>query len=514
MNTERILTRRRLVVGVAASAVGAVLAACGGESASVVPATAPARAPATAPIIGAVATGATITTGVAANMASAPVATAMVATGAATTGATVASGMALGASTAGSTIIVPAGLRTDLKGKTIKALLAADGPTRPWELAAAKKFEDATGIVVQVIAAPQSANERLAQILQQVGARSGDIDVYQIDGTWPGIFAEHAVDLMPIAKEVLPQHFERIVRNATLQGKLIEMPWFTDAGVLYYRTDLLKKYGYDQAPATWAELTTTAKKIQDGERAAGNPDLWGFVWQGAAYEGLTCDALEWQVSNGGGTIVEPDGKVTINNPQAIAAFERAKGWIGTITPPGVTTYKEEEARLVWQGGNAAFMRNWPYAYATGQAVDSKIKDKFDVTLLPKGDGATAVNAGTLGGWGLMVSKYGKNQDAATEFVRFLTSKEVQKSRAIERSNLPTISAVYDDADVLKANPFYARLKPVFLGGAVARPSTVTGELYNDVSVAYFTTVNQILTAQKDAKTAIPDLERQIQKIVK
>jgi trehalose/maltose transport system substrate-binding protein len=335
-----------------------------------------------------------------------------------------------------------------------------------------------------------------------------------IDVIWPGIMAPHAVDLNKTLREHAAQHFEAIVKNNTVKEKLVGVPWYTDAGLLYYRTDLLKKYGYEKPPETWAQLQEMAKKVQDGERAAGNPDFWGFVWQGAAYEGLTCDALEWQVSNGGGNIIEPDGNITVNNPQTIAAFERAKGWINTISPPGVTTYKEEDARNVWQGGNAAFMRNWPYAYAAGQGADSKIKDKFDVTSLPKGDGDKARNAATLGGWQMMANSYSTKQEAAVEWVKFLTHKDVEKSRAIERSNLPTIASLYDDPDVLKANPFYARLKPVFQGGAVPRPSTVSADLYNDVSVAYFTNVNQILTGQKDAKTAVAAIETELKRIMR
>ncbi|HEX5690327.1 MAG TPA: extracellular solute-binding protein, partial [Roseiflexaceae bacterium] len=156
---------------------------------------------------------------------------------------------------------------------------------------------------------------------------------------------------------------------------------------------------------------------------------------------------------------------------------------------------------------------WPYAYALGQA-DPNLKDKFDVMPLPKGDGPNARNADTLGGWQLMVNKNSANKEAAIEFVKYMTSPELQKSSAIERSLLPTRPAVYDDADVLKANPYYASLKPVFSGGAVARPSTVTGDLYNDVSTAYFTAVNQILTGSKDSATAVADLEAELQKILR
>jgi trehalose/maltose transport system substrate-binding protein len=408
---------------------------------------------------------------------------------------------------------VPTDLRTDLKGTSIKWIAGAEGPSSAWDDAAAKKFSDATGIQVQVIRGDQSATDRLATYRQQLSAGSADIDVYQIDVIWPGIMAEFATDLNPAFPNAKTDFFPAIVANNTVDGKLVGIPWFTDAGLLYFRKDLLQKYGFSNPPATWKELEDQAKKIQDGERAAGNADFWGFVWQGKAYEGLTCDALEWQVSNGGGSIIEPDGTVSINNPAAAAAFDRAKAWIGTISPTGVTGYQEEEARGVWQAGNAAFMRNWPYAFALGQA-DPKLKDKFDVEPLPKGDGDNARNADTLGGWQLMVNKNSKNQDAAIEFVKYLTSTEVQKSHSIEFANLPTRPNLYDDPDTLKANPYYASLKPVFSGGAVARPSTVSSDLYNDVSTAYFTAVNQILTGQKDTKTALADLETELKKIMK
>lgn len=417
------------------------------------------------------------------------------------------------AAEAGSTITVPEGLPTDLGGTPITVVLGADGPVVPWEEAAVAKFSEVTGVEVTRVSGPESATERLAQYQQLLAAQASDVDAMMIDVIWPGILAAHAADLSQAIGWQSAQYFERIVTNNTVGGKLVGIPWYTDAGILYYRTDLLEKHGMEAPPATWTELEEMAEAIQEAERAE-NPDFQGFVWQGAAYEGLTCDALEWQVSNGGGTIVEEDLTVSVNNPQAIAAFERARGWVGTISPQGVTTYKEEDARGVWQAGNAAFMRNWPYAYSLGQAEDSVIKDKFDVTLVPKGDGEGAQNADTLGGWQMMVSAYSKNQAAAIAFAQFLTSKELQKSFAIEQSRLPTIVDLYDDADVLEVNPFFARLKDVFLGGAVARPSTVTSDLYNEVSTAYFTAVNEILTGTApDAAARVAQLAQQLEGIV-
>ena len=164
--------------------------------------------------------------------------------------------------------------------------------------------------------------------------------------------------------------------------------------------------------------------VMDKEREAGNKDMWGFVFQGNAYEGLTCDALEWVKSNGGGQIIEPDGTISINNPKAAEAVEMAKTWVGAISPPGVLAYQEEESRGVWQTGNSVFMRNWPYAYSLGNGEDSAVKGKFDVTTLPMGTAEGARSAATLGGWNLAVSKYSKNPEVAIELAKFIASPEV------------------------------------------------------------------------------------------
>jgi trehalose/maltose transport system substrate-binding protein len=190
--------------------------------------------------------------------------------------------------------------------------------------------------------------------------------------------------------------------NNTVDDRLVALPLRIGFGMLYYRTDLLEKYGFDAPPTTWDELEMMAQTIQDGERADGNAEFWGFVWQGNAYEGLTCNALEWQVSNGGGSVVNPDGAISVNNSATIDAFERAAGWVDTISPPGVLSYQEEDARGVWHAGNAAFMRNWPYAYSTSLESEA-IGDNFDVAPLPAGEADSG--AATLGGWHIGVSRY-------------------------------------------------------------------------------------------------------------
>ena len=210
-------------------------------------------------------------------------------------------------------------------------------------------------------------------------------------------------------------------------------------------------------------------------------------------------------------MIEPDKKVTINNPNAIKAFETAQSWIGTISPVGVSAYGEEEARNIWQAGNAAFMRNWPYAYALGVDPKSAVSGKFDVTVLPKG-GDNGQNAACLGGWQLMVSAYSNVPDASAELVRYLSSAELQKKRAINLSLLPTRAGLYSDPDVLGKNPFFKIMVNVF-NNAVARPSTVTGADYNQLSTAFFQNANEVLTGDASAQKAVSDVEKVAKRIV-
>jgi trehalose/maltose transport system substrate-binding protein len=398
-------------------------------------------------------------------------------------------------------------------GVTLRFASDSSGTGGAFIKALCEEWSQKTGNKVEIISRPQDATATLQQYQQYWAAKSGDVDVYQIDVIWQSIAGPHAVDLKKYYKEdEISQHFPRIIENNTVNGKLVSIPWFTDAGTLYYRTDLLEKYGYKEPPKTWEELAEMAKKIQDGERKAGKPDFQGFVFQGKASESVTCNALEWVYSYCGGVIIEPDKKVTINNPNAIKALDTARSWVGSISPAGVVTYGEEEARNVWQAGNAAFMRNWPYAYALGQDPKSAIAGKFDVTVLPKG-GDNGKNAACLGGWNLMVSAYSKAPDAAADLVKYLDSAEAQKKRAIDLSLLPTLPALYTDPDVLAKNPWFKNIVEVFKN-AVARPSTVTGADYNQLSTAFFQNVNKVLTGGESGKEAVQQVERVGKRLVR
>ena len=373
-----------------------------------------------------------------------------------------------------------------------------------------KPWEDRTGHKVTIVPMPSSTTDQFGQYRLWLAAGNGDIDIYQTDVIWAPQLADHFIDLRSAAGNLVNEHFPSIIESQTVDGRLVALPIFTDAPALYYRTDLLDKHGAS-VPKTWEELTATAKKIQDAERAAGNSDLWGFVWQGNAYEGLTCDALEWIKSSGGGQIVEPDGTISVNNDKAIAAIELAATWPGNISPEGVLAYQEEESRGVWQTGNAVFMRNWPYAYSLGNASDSAVAGKFDVTTLPTGQGH-GTSAATLGGWNVAVSKYSDNQEAATSLAVYLASAEAQKTRAINESNLPTIISLYEDADIEREQPIIPRWKDVFLQ-AVPRPSAPTRQDYNEVSTLFFTAVHSVLSGEENAEDALEELEEDLEDLL-
>lgn len=392
---------------------------------------------------------------------------------------------------------------------SIKISCAAVGQELEFCKSTAEAWAKRTGHEVQVVTPPNDASERLALYQQVLSAGSDKIDVLQVDVVWPGLLGNHLLDLKPYTKGVEQEHFAGFVANNTNNGRLVAMPWFANAGLLFYRKDLLQKHG-QKVPLTWDELGTTAKKIQDGERAAGNDKMWGYVWQGRAYEGLTCDALEWVASHGGGAIVEPDGKVSIRNPNAAKALATAASWVGTVSPTAVLNYAEEEARGVFQAGNAVFMRNWPYAWSLAQGDGSVIRGKVGVAVLPKG-GADGRHAATLGGESLAVSKYSKHPAAAAELVLHMTSAAVQKDRAMRGSFNPTIGALYKDPDILKANPFMGELYGTFTN-AVGRPTTVTGARYNQVSNQFWNAAHEVLSGKAKPDEALGRLEQQLNRL--
>lgn len=371
------------------------------------------------------------------------------------------------------------------------------------ESAAAAFTANCPNVTIEILQMPDSATERLNIYLQTWEAQSADIDVFQVDVIWPAIIAPHVVDMNEyLSEDEIGMYFADMIAGQTVDGRLVAVPWFSDAPGLYVRTDLTEEYGVE-IPTTWDELTVAAQTVQDAHRAAtGNEDFWGYVWQGNDYEGLTCDAHEWLVAETGETFISADGVVNVTDEAWLAALERAAGWVGTISPEGVTTYQEEESRAVFQAGNAAFMRNWPYAYNLGNGEDSAVAGMFDWVPLPAG--GSRIGA-CLGGWQIAVSQYSDNVDAAVAVAKYFASFEQLKARALsENGNPPTMPSVYEDADIA-ASPLMSRLGPI-LGTAYARPSVATGERYGEASALFSAAVHSVLTGEASAEDAMADLE--------
>ncbi|HEU5346448.1 MAG TPA: ABC transporter substrate-binding protein [Ktedonobacterales bacterium] len=350
---------------------------------------------------------------------------------------------------------------------------------------------------------PSDTGQLLTKFSTMLRARSNSIDIMSMDIIWPAQFGASGwtfpIDGKWPASE-RQNYLPGPVAGCTYNGKIWAAPFRTDAGLIYYRTDLVPT-----PPNTWDDLTNSAQQALSSGAVK-----YGYVWQGAQYEGLVCDFVE-VVYGYGGSILDPNNPktVTTTSPQTVQGLTQMVSWVGGISPQAVTTYKEEDARTTFQNGDAAFMRNWPYAYAHGQnASESKIVGKFDVHTMLYG-GSNTTGHSSLGGWQLGINAFSSKTDAAWQFVHYMMQEPAQKEAAIKASLTVTLQSIYDDADVLKANPFFAKLKPVF---QTAQPRPVTPK-YPDVTLAIQQQVHNALLKQAAPADAMSALATQLQGIV-
>ena len=364
-----------------------------------------------------------------------------------------------------------------------------------------------TKIEFDLIPTPGTSAEQLPLVLDLFHRAAKTPDVYVIDGTWPGTLGEHLLDLAPFLTEESRRHAKPLLQNNTVGGRLIALPLYMSGGMLFYRRDLLKKYGYSSPPRTWKELDSMALRIQNAERQTGNSDFWGYIWQGGPYEGLTCNALEWQSSFGGGKIVENDGTVSINNPRAAAALKTAAKWVGTISPKSVIAYTEADTSNVFRAGNAAFMRHWTSAY---QSIRGTMEpESIGIALLPAGPAGRAM---TIGGFQLAVSRYSQHAREAADLVLYLTSPEVQARRAIRRGFLPTYPELHRRSDVARALPPASVFAAAPPASWTFRPASATASNYPEVTKVYFEKVHELLAGKIPAERALVEIEQRVKSL--
>lgn len=359
-------------------------------------------------------------------------------------------------------------------------------------------------IDVDVHFAVGTSGEFLNRLVTQFAARDTSIDVIAVDVIWPPAFVG-AGWLEPMDGWISPDEARAFspgaIQAATIGGKLYALPWYYDAGLLYYRKDLLDKYGFEP-PRTWDELKEQAKTIVAGE---GDPGLAGFLFQGAKIEALTNSYLEmlWGM---GGDVLDEDGNVILDTPEG-KGLEALRLFLSMVedgvTPRSVVEQSTDDTRLNFQAGRAVFLRNWVYGWGLFQGDDSAVKGKVGIATLPSTEGYPP--AATLGGWFIGVSSYSRNKEAAMKFAQYLAGFEAQKFRAVTQSYLPARLSVYDDPEVLAVNPQFADLLPV-VEAARARPRVPE---YTQISAIMQTYLNAALAGQMRAEDAVRDMAAEI-----
>jgi multiple sugar transport system substrate-binding protein len=357
--------------------------------------------------------------------------------------------------------------------------------------AAIKRFnESQSAIKADMLEFSTSADEQRTQFVQRQEAKSGECDVFYSDVIWTAEFASQnwIYDMTPYAEARTDELIEATLDTVTYEDKIWGMPQQTDAAFLYYRKDQV-----DEVPPTWQEVY----------EVAGQND--GIVYQGAPYEGLTCDFLELAYAAGGEVLSEDGKTAVIDSPENVKALQlMVDGIKDGVAANGVTTYMEEEARRYFESGRATFMRNWPYAYALGEKAP-KVKGKFDVAPFPEFEGGG--KAAILGGHNLVISQYSENPGAALALVEFLTSEKEQIIMFRDYSLAPTIASAYDDPGVQKKYDFASDLKDS-VGQARARP---VSPVYPQISQAIYKNVNEALAGRVSAEDALKTAQSEMQK---
>jgi multiple sugar transport system substrate-binding protein len=342
---------------------------------------------------------------------------------------------------------------------------------------------------VKLLELPEDAGEQRRLQVQRLQAESAECDVLGTDVIWTAEYAAQnwLLDVSDFISENGDRFIESTVDTTTYEGKNFAVPFNSNAGFIYYRTNEV-----DQPPEDWESLYEQA--------AQGN----GVVYQGFRYEGLTVNFLELLYS-AGGSVLSEDGKEATADSQEVKDVLKfmADGIKNGAAPKANTTYKEEESRRAFESGNATFMRNWPYAYALGK--ESKIADQFDITTFPGYAGNEG--AGVLGGYNLAISAFSKNPEGSLAFIEFATESEQQKLMATEASLPPTVSDVYDDPEVKKAMPFAEELRTAI---EQAQPRPVS-PVYPQISEAIYNNVYTALQGNTSPDEAASKMNEEIQK---
>jgi trehalose/maltose transport system substrate-binding protein len=382
----------------------------------------------------------------------------------------------------------------------------------PTELAAWEKlvdnFRQETGIPVEILLLPSNTDQQRQNLIISMEAGVNNPDVILLDVGWLALFS-HSGWLEPLSGLDPSEYFAKVIKLADIfQGKLIALPIYMDGGVLYFRKDLLGNFSLPGAPKRWRELLSSSLSIQKARRET-DPNFYGFVWQGAQYEGLICDFLEFAGGNGG--FVVEGRRIRLNTPENRRAlrFMHDLIWKYKVSPPNTyTEMKEEQVRLFFQRGDALYERNWPYAWLLHQTKGSPVRNKTGIAPLPAADGGGPVS--TLGGWHIAVSRFSDVKPQALKFVKYVTSYQGQKKMALWLGWNPGRQDLYSDREVLERMPYLRDLKKVF---REARPRPMV-PYYTQVSEIAQRKINSTLAGRITPDRALEEADREIAALLK
>jgi multiple sugar transport system substrate-binding protein len=367
-----------------------------------------------------------------------------------------------------------------------------------------KQFEkEHPSIKVTLQSQPSDTDTNRASLTTSIGGGSATPDVYMGDVVWPAQFAGNQL-AMPLNK-VLPASFWSrfsggLVAGATYKGQVYAAPFFADSGFLFYRKDLLKQAGL-KPPTSWEQLQKDAELLQKKKLVQ-----YGFVWQGASYEGLTCDFTEY-LADAGGKVLDANGKASVDSPQATKALTFMRSLIKSgVSPTAVDTFQESQSENVFLDGKAAFLRNWTYAWNDTQTgANSKVVGKVGVAVLPTFGGSAGYS--TIGGWDLYVNPHTKNVAASLAFIDWMTGKEAQTIMAKKFSEIPTNAAVANDPSVKATSPVFGVISKTHY---ISRPAASAN--YPAISKALYTNVNSALSGSTSVSAALKKAQQQIASI--
>jgi multiple sugar transport system substrate-binding protein len=349
-----------------------------------------------------------------------------------------------------------------------------------------------SAIAVELRPTPDAADHRHQLYVQWLNARATDPDVLQLDVIWTPEFAAAGwITSLERFNPPVDRFFPAAVAADRWNGALYALPWFIDVGMLYWRTDLMPG-----PPRDLGDLARLAARARD-ERGVS----FGLVWQGARYEGLVTVFLEY-LGAFGGAILDDGGRVAVDTDAAVNALTSMRDaiYVDGVVPPAVLTWQEEQTRFAFQTGEAAFMRNWPYAYALMQdRSQSSVAGRFAATSMPAGPGGAPTAA--LGGSVLAVNAYSDQPDAAYELIDFLLQPEQMIERARIAGQYPSRPALYGTRELAEALTIPPAEALAVIERAAARPAT---PVYSQLSDILQISLHRALTRQQEPRAALQE----------